>query len=129
MIKPLRHYHFVTWHILAVALPLTFILALIQRPTQPHIVPETEGRFTLKIQDQTDSTATLTILVGKPLTIPSSLVYLSSSSGEILLGKLESQGSYTFIIPASGEKRSIRLYDAIHKQTITTLDLKHGETK
>jgi len=108
---------------------LAFILSLIQRPTPPHVAPETEDRFTLKIQNQTDSTATLTILVGKPLTIPSCLVYLSSSSREILLGKLESQDSYTFIIPASSEKRSVRLYDAIHKQTITTFDLKQGETK
>ena len=124
MIKPLRHHHFVIWRILAVALPLTFILALIQRPTSPHIVPESEDGFALKIQNQTDSTATLTILVGKPLNSPSCLVYLSSSSGEILLGKLDSQGPYTFAVPASKEQRTVRLYDAIHQRTITSLHLK-----
>ena len=121
MIKPLRKYHFVTWHFLAVALPLTFILALIQKPTQPRHIPEEDDGFVLKIQNQTDSTATLTIHVGKPLTTPSCLVYVSSTAGELLLGKLDSQSSYTFTIPASNESRTVRLYDPIHKRTITTL--------
>jgi hypothetical protein len=123
MIKALRKYHFLLWHVWAFLLPLLFITAIVVRPPSPENATAAKDTFVAELKSLTDSTALVQITVIKPLTVPSCIVFNSVGNKDILLGKLDRQGPYEFVIPRSGQNVILRLYDAIHKQTIVSFTL------
>lgn len=124
MIKPLRKYHFFTWRILAVLLPVMFVAAILLRPNSFVNYQPMEDDFSFSLKKLTDSTAQVSINVKNALKVPSCLIYASLSSKDILLGKIDHHGLYNFEVKTQVAKAiSIRLYDAIHKREIAHVQL------
>jgi hypothetical protein len=123
MIKPLRNYHFLLWHILAVLLPLVFVAALMVRPSLPERLSIPKETFEAKRMTLSDSTSMILITVNRPLTVPSCLLFNVSGKKEILLGKLDHQGPYRFIVATPDKIITLKFFDAIHQRTITSLTL------
>lgn len=79
----------------------------------------------MEIREPTDTTAQLLITLAKPLEVPSCLVFAMINGRETLLGQLDRQGQHEFKIPATGNRITIRLYDAIGKKTIQSFNLSY----
>ena len=123
MIKPLRKYHFVIWHVLAVLLPLFFIVAVLFRPVAPSGKATGNNKFSATIESNTDSTSLVTLDVGKFIKTPSCVVILSNPSREWVLGTLDRQGIYTFVTPKIELPATLKLWDAIHDSSIDSVAL------
>lgn len=123
MIRPLRKYHFYIWRILAVVLPVIFMLAILFRPDSISKYDHVKDDFSFNVKKLTNSTAQLTVVLKNSLQVPSCLVYISSNSKDILLGKVDHQGSHSFEIPVDQPNVTVKLYDAIHKKEITRTEL------
>ena len=123
MIKPLRKYHFVIWHILAVLLPLFFIAAILFRPVTPSWKAIGSNEISARIESNTDSTSLITLDVGKFIKTPSCAVILSNPSREWVLGTLDRQGVYTFVTPKIEPPATLKLWDAIHHSSIGSIAL------
>ena len=123
MIKPLRKYHFVIWHFLALLLPLFFIMALLFRPSDRSSAEIDRNSISATIELNTDSTYVITLDVGKFIKAPSCVVILSNPSRELVLGTLDRQGIYTFTTPKVGLPASLKLWDAIHDKSIDSVPL------
>jgi hypothetical protein len=127
MIKPLRAYHFFIWRVLVLIVPALFILAIAFRPaslSKNKIQNENDFRFGVK--KMTNTTAQLDVELLNALKVPSCLVYVSTGSNELLVGKIDQQGSYKFEFPIGGSTHiSIKLYDAIHKTVIMRQQLSY----
>lgn len=124
MIRPLRKYHFLIWRLLAFALPFAFVAAFIVRPPLPGFESISKDTFYTERQVLSDSTSMIVITVNKPLTVPSCLIFHVTQSKEILLGKLDHQGTYEFIIQSQEQDVTLKLVDAIHQQVITSIKVK-----
>jgi hypothetical protein len=122
MIKPLRTVHFWVWRVIAIMLPLLFLLALIFRPAIIREVEATEN-FHPVISITTDSLQQVIVEVSRPLHVPSCLVYGIAKDSSLLLGRVSSSGKYFFTAPDS--LQSIYLYDNIHHKKITQQNLAH----
>jgi hypothetical protein len=119
MIKPLRSVHFIVWRVLALVIPIAFVLALLFRPKRQAEQKNVDNfRFTSLRQD---SSFQITIQLLNPLTTPSCLVYAVNEQQKILLGKIETKRTYIFYSPARTKK--ILLFDGIHKEEILTYSI------
>jgi hypothetical protein len=123
MIKPLRKYHYVTWAILALLLPLAFVAALGVMPTQQPDTKKEADTFSAHLSFASDSTMNLTINVGAPIKAPSCLAVLSMPQRDLVLGSLNNQGTYSFIVPSAAASGMLNLVDVIHHRTIATIPL------
>lgn len=123
MIRPLRRYHFFIWRILAVVLPVIFMLTILLRPDSISKYDRVKNDFSFNVKKLTNSTALLTVVLKNSLQVPSCLVYISSNSKDVLLGKVDHQGSHSFEITVDQENVTIKLYDAIHKKDIMRTEL------
>ena len=123
MIKPLRKYHYMVWRLGAVLLPIAFVVAIIVRPAQTPTIKADEEAFTANIVASNDSTFVVTIQVGKPIKVPSCVAILSSTKKYVVLGTLDRQGVYKFIIPTFEGPADLNLVDAIHQKTIAKIPL------
>ncbi len=123
MIKPLRRYHFIIWRTLAFVLPFSFAVAIIVRPPASEIRGEAADAFSAELAMLNDSTALVTINVGKPLATPSCVVYYDSPEKRTLLGRLDHQGEYRFRIERPAGTVTLNLVDVIHQQTIRSFSL------
>jgi hypothetical protein len=123
MIKPLRKYHFVIWHSLALLLPLFFVMAILFRPSDPSSIEIGSNAFSATIESKTDSTYLVSLDVGKFIKTPSCVVILSDPSRELVLGTLDRQGIYTFVTPKIELPATLKLWDAIHHKTIDSVPL------
>ena len=123
MIKPLRKYHFVIWHILAVLLPLFFIAAIVFRPFAPSGKAIGGNEISARIESNTDSTSLVILKFGKFIRTPSCVVILSSPSTEWVLGTLDRKGIYTFLTPKFEPPATLKLWDAIHHTSIDSVAL------
>ena len=146
MISQLRKRHLTIWTILAVLLPVGFVVATLSIPpsatvrtlttsTQPALPTVLASQETpeLKLNRRTASQADqqqLEVVIKQPLTSASTLVYLATDPRStdakqgILLGRLGSKGVYRFVVPSgqSAEKGwKVLLYDVIKGQTIQTI--------
>ena len=124
MIRPLRKYHFFLWRIVAFLLPILFVAAIYFRPPVESDYKRDKNDFSFNVRTLTDSTAQINIDVNNPLKTASCVVFLSLSSRDILLGKLERQGKHRFQInhPIDKDIR-IRLFDILHQKEITKVQL------
>jgi len=82
-----------------------------------------ERAFTANIAPGTDSTFVVTITVGRPINVPSCVAILSLPQKEIVLGILNRQGRYSFIVPSFDDAGTLNLVDAIHQKTIANIPL------
>lgn len=74
----------------------------------------------------TNATAQLDVELTNALKVPSCLVYVSTGSNEMLIGKIDHQGSYKFEFPSDGSAQiTVKLYDAIHKKVIMRQQLSY----
>jgi hypothetical protein len=115
------------WQTLAIFLPFIFCLALILRPdssAEYHKVDKDDFSFSLK--RLTNDTGRLTVELTNSLTVPSCVVYLSTQSQNLLLGKIDQIGSYHFDIPVEARVVNIQLYDPIHSREITRAELSYN---
>jgi hypothetical protein len=127
MIRPLRKYHFFIWSVLAVVLPVVFCLAIVLRPeSRPGYDKAKQEDFYFTITKLSSNSGRLTVELKNSLKVPSCVVYLSSSSQNQLLGKIDQVGSYHFDIPLKEQPVSIQLYDPIHKREITWQELSYN---
>jgi len=129
MIRPLRKYHFVIWCFWAVCLPIALGLAIIVQPQLPTNLRNVKNTFQAELKSMTDSTSLIRINVLKPISSPSCLVFSTVGNRDILLGKLDHQGPYTFIISNPKQDVILKLYDGIHKKTITSITLPLMDTQ
>lgn len=118
MIRPLRKYHFFIWRILAFLLPIIFVAAIVFRPNSISKYDFMENDFRFTTRKLTDTTAQLTVELTQALPVPSCLVYISTNSKDILLGKIDHRGLYHFEFPTKQNTTTVKLYDAIHKKEI-----------
>lgn len=125
MIRPLRNFHFITWRLIALVLPVVFILAITLRPYIAKKVRNTGTSFLMEIRNASDSTSMLVITVVRPLEVPSCLVFATLKGGEILLGKLDHQGQYSYDIPGTDQPVTVRLYDPLKKKAIDSYNLNY----
>lgn len=123
MIKPLRKLHFITWHLFALVLPFLFVLAIALRPQTVNTMSVAGDGLRAEVTSLTDSTSLLIIDVLKPVDVPSCVVYQVVDGKEVLLGKLNHQGQFSFSITRKGEKVAVRLYDIIARKTIKELSI------
>src|SRR5687767_14690861 len=124
MIRPLRTYHFYIWLGLAVFLPVIFCLAVLLRPDSPAEYRKVEkDDFSFTITKLSNNSGRLTVELKNSLKVPSCVVYLSSPSKNLLVGKIDQVGSYNYDIPLSAHVVSIQLYDPIHTREITRAEL------
>lgn len=127
MTSPLRTYHLYIWQGLAVLLPVTFCLAIFLRPDSPSGYGTVEqDDFSFTIAKLSDDTGRLTVSLKNSLKVPSCVVYLSSPSQKLLLGKIDQAGSYHFDIPLNAKAVSVQLYDPIHAREITRAELSYN---
>ena len=122
MIKPLRKYHLVIWQSLAVLLPLFFIMAIMFRPATPSPLEFRDKDFSAAIVKR-DSTYVITVDVAGVSNASSCVVVLSHTSGDLILGTVDREGTYTFVEPTIQMPVTLKLWDAIHRQTIDSLQL------
>ena len=111
------------WRLGAVLLPIAFVVAIIVRPAQTPTIKADEEAFTANIVASNDSTFLVTIQVGKPIKVPSCVAILSSTKKYVVLGTLDRQGVYKFIIPTFEGPADLNLVDAIHQKTIAKIPL------
>ena len=123
VIKPLRTYHFFIWRILAVLLPVVFCLAIVLRPATPADYQMSKDDFSFSLTKQTNGIGQLTIELKNPLSVPSCVAYITSSSHELLLGKIDQMGTYHFNISAHEKTVTVKLYDPVHKKEITRAEV------
>jgi hypothetical protein len=123
MIKPLRKYHFFIWRILAIVLPVIFTLSLLFRPDTISNYDHVKNDFSFDVKKLTTTTAQVTVELKNSLQVPSCLVYISSDSKDVLLGKVTHRGAYRFEIPIDQENVTVKLYNAIHKKEIMQTEL------
>lgn len=123
MIRPLRKYHFFIWRLLAIALPVAFVAAFIVRPPLPDVEPIATDTFYTERKILSDSASMIVITVNKPLTVPSCIIYHVTPKKEILLGKLDHQGTYKFVIDSPERDVTLKLFDPIHQKVITYINL------
>jgi hypothetical protein len=123
MIRPLRKYHFFIWHLQALVLPVVFVTAFIVRPSLPDVEASAKDTFYAERKTLSDSTSMIVISVNKPLTVPSCLIFHVTRTKETLLGKLDHQGMYEFIIQSPESTVTLKLIDPIHQQMITSIKL------
>jgi len=123
MIRPLRKYHFFIWRMVAVVIPVIFILSLLLRPDSISNYDQVKNDFSFDVKKLTNSTAQVTVELKNPLQVPSCLVYISSNSKDVLLGEVTHRGAYRFEIPVDQENITVKLYDAIHKKEIMRTEL------
>ena len=127
MTRPLRSYHFFIWRGLALVLPVVFCLAIVLRPESRPGYDKMKGEdFSFTITKLSNDTGRLTVELKNSLKVPSCVVYLSSSSQDQLLGKIDQLGSYHFDIPLKAQPVSIQLYDPIHKREITRQEVSYN---
>ncbi|OQP57238.1 hypothetical protein A3860_11825 [Niastella vici] len=147
MIKPLRKRHLQIWTALAVLLPLGIIGARIATPKfpaqtllqpdaakpLPDILKQREkDNYIVFIRSNPQRSAfQLEWLNKNPLTWPSATIYKvpkgSSVNKGILIGRIESRGTYRFTVDAAFEPEKLStaqliLYDFIHEQIIDTIN-------
>jgi hypothetical protein len=123
MIRPLRKYHIVVWHVLALLLPLGFIMAIAFRPPVPVDTLSPDETFVTYLEAGSDSTSILTVVVTRPLTVPSCLVYNQVDGRNVLLGAIHGQGTYPFVLTRPYSSLTVKLYDAIGQDTIATITI------
>lgn len=111
------------WCFWAVCLPVALTLAIIVQPQLPINLKNVKETFQAELESMTDSTSIIRINVLKPINSPSCLVFNTIGNREMLLGKLDHQGRYTFIISNPKQDVILKLYDGIHKKTITSITL------
>lgn len=134
------------WAILAVLLPAGFVAAYLAIPQKaidrvPAVaqVPALENilasaddaHFHVKYRSSSSGEKQLEVIIKMPLTIPSALVYISSTDSfnpenALLAGELDSKGVYRFALPAGyagGEHFTVVFYDFIKKKTFHSLNV------
>jgi hypothetical protein len=112
------------WRILAVILPVLFVLAIWLRPASGENYISVEKDFSFGLEVLSDSTSQVNIDVKNALKVPSCVVYASVGAQNILLGTLGQKGTYQFEIEnKSHDDIQLRLYDALHKKEIITVSL------
>ena len=145
MIKPLRKRHQQIWYALSVLLPGCIIMAWVAIPAKPintltqptfsEALPKLirsvkKEKYTMNLRcAENGANCQLEYINEQPLTIPSLLIYMMKPGaekidGHKLLGRIESRGSYHFVLPgASGnEATGFILYDFIHEQVLDTIN-------
>lgn len=126
MIRSLRKTHLTIWIMLAFLLPIGFVGAYMVIPQATPFVDHSnlvsgEAQFTLKRIDRANGDAQLEITIIRPLTTPSTLVYLASQSSTdiktaTLIGSLGPRGKYKLNLPSPLPVEPVVLfYDAINK--------------
>ena len=123
MIRPLRKYHFTIWSILAVLLPLVYIVAILVRPPGQSTVKYGDDTFSATIESKTDSTSIVTVNVLRPLKTPSCVAILSTPSRETVLGTFDRPGVYNFVVPKVDQVATLNLRDAVHQRSIMSIPL------
>ena len=134
MIHKLRNRHFYTWIVLALILPLGFMLAwravpeplfgeIIshKRPSEAEIIELSEDHL-IRVNALVDAeNPGLEIILKTPLTVPGANIYLAADDSEDinlaqLLGQVDSKNSYYF---STGEQikqgQFLLFYDPINK--------------
>ena len=147
MIKTLRRRHLQIWYALALLLPLCVIvawMAIPEKPVNSLLQPVTsssipgltksiqKNEYTLNIRCAKNGTNCQLEYFNKvSLAIPSLLIYIMKPGARtvdehVLLGRIESRGSYYFPWPAAGIKDATGfiLYDFIHNRIIDTIFFK-----
>ena len=119
MNKPLRKYHFVTWHLLAGLLPLIFVMAIVVRPATPLKISDDTIDLSATIDSHTDSTSVISINVGDIKGV-SCVAIVSNQSHETVL-TLNGGGVHKFIISKIDPPFTLKLCDTIHKRSITSI--------
>lgn len=114
------------WRILAMVLPLCFILAVIFRPASTKKYDPIKSDFSFALKKLTNSSAQLTVELRNSLKVPSCLLYISSGSKDVLLGMIDRKGSYHFELSGDEETITIRLYDAIHRKVIMQTNVSYN---
>ena len=127
MIRPLRKYHFAIWSILAVLLPMVFIVAILVRPPGQSAPTYGDDTFSAKIESKTDSSSIITVNVLSPLKTPSCVAILSTHSRETVLGTLNRSGVYNFIVPKVEQGATLNLRDAIRQRSIMSIPLTEND--
>ncbi|HEX6223233.1 MAG TPA: hypothetical protein VFZ52_02415 [Chryseolinea sp.] len=124
MIEPLRSYHFLTWQIFALLLPLAIFLAIAFRGARPaEYSRDTSANISFTLNKLSNHEGTLTVNVKNSLRAPSCVVYLWTPSQNLLLGDVSQIGSYPFRIPLNTGHVTVSLYDAIHKREIVKTEV------
>lgn len=142
-----RKRHLYTWAILAILLPIGFVMALWARPTMsiskekkefqppamPNIVRST-GEESIVVNLRSSATnlppTQLEIQLKQQLGAPALGVYLTNSSGikDVkglpLVGQVSSQGIYRFeLTPELANMSTLVLFDPLHKSIYQTISL------
>ncbi|MEM7101865.1 MAG: hypothetical protein AAF502_01965 [Bacteroidota bacterium] len=139
MIRSLQSTHRVIWLILAIALPVGFVLALMSKPVIPLDEPvlrssndafsqvlknASTNEFDVNLRGGDDGVPKqLEVIIKKPLTSPSVVVYANFDGNpdiekDVLIGNLGPQGTYRFLFEAPEGKTDgigIYFYDLIKK--------------
>ena len=138
MTPKLRRSHQIIWLMLAVALPVGFGTALLQReqpltqepvgqrlpaplPNQLRLVDD--PAMTLTLRQATDSTTQLEFRVKKALDVPSAVVRVQHQGGWQAVGLLNAPGLYRFALPGFSIHPHIEIIDSFHSHTLYTFQL------
>ncbi len=124
MVRRLRKYHFYSWRLIAVFLPIAFVSAIIFRPdVNASRAVETNLVYVAELDLLSDSTAKLRIKILHPLQAPSCLVMHGTKGNEVTLGLLSGIGEYNFPITRTGSTETIRFFDPIYKKDLYSINL------
>ena len=144
MIKTLRKRHLRIWYALTFLLPLCIVVARMSLPgkpvhtflqpglslSMPKLIKSVEKEnYTINIRcTENRDNCQLEYINRHALTIPSLLIYIMKPGAQTidehdLLGRIESKGSYYFLLSAEGgnEATGFILYDFIHENIIDTI--------
>ncbi|MEK7257590.1 MAG: hypothetical protein AAB316_22735 [Bacteroidota bacterium] len=143
----LRKYHRAIWNAFAIVLPALFVAAIFALPKpiadsqfnsrQPAALPqvmksiETEGFLINLRANPATNERQLEIIVRKPLTVPTALVYLTETAESkpengILLGNLTATGEHRFELGAAANIETypfLLLFDPVKNQAIENFEL------
>lgn len=142
MIHKLRNRHFYTWVVLAVLLPVGFILAwraipqplfgeiiTHRRPSQAQMVELSEDELVkVNVLGNAENPG-LEIILKRPLTVPGASIYLAPDASEDinvaqLLGQLDSKNTYYFGTGVEIKEGQLLLfYDPINKEVFHKIPL------
>lgn len=139
MIHSLRRYHFLTWILIALILPVLFLLAWNEIPEASNQIGTNRLNTSLskntdplvEVSEQREGTNHYLVLkLTRSLEKPSIVAYIGSSStalvGEsMLLGRVEGSGTYKFQTSEESisEGSHLLFYDPINKEIIYSIPI------
>jgi len=134
MIYPLRKRHFIYWIVLAVVLPMLFIMALLaiqkeefgatQGITNPHLEELGADDWIVVKSKIVDKQPETEIILKRSVSAPSILVYAGSGTVEnsVLIGSMNAPGIYHYPVQVI-KGNSVILYDPIKATILHKLTL------